>query len=352
MSRRAAEEVSPRQRPAWVVRVIVCVLIAVVGGHYAWFETFARPIHPDIGQIWFAARAVLHGQNPYALIGPGRAYEWGAPLFYPLPAALVAIPLTPFSLSLATGLFVALGVGVFAWALTAEGYGGLFALTSICIHQAMQIAQWAPLVAGAMVLAPLSVILIAKPTLGVAVFAARPSRWAIDGGLLLIAISFLVQPHWVTAWREALSAASVGAGKPFPYTAPVTFPGGALTLLALLRWKRPEARLLAVLACVPQTMLPYEGVLLFLVPRGWRQSLGLSVLSWLMVVYVRTVYAPVGLLGTIEAYGPMMTLFLYLPATIMVLRRPNEGTVPAGLEERLARAHGWRRSATKRAVQS
>jgi SAM-dependent methyltransferase len=310
-------------------RLVVCLLLALVAGHYARFAALTRPIHPDVGQVWFAARAVLHGQKPYALIGPGLAFEWEAPLFYPLPAALVALPLSPFPLDIATALFMAVGVFGLAWALTAEGYGPLWGMLSICMYQAVRIAQWAPLLAGAYIFAPLSVVLIAKPTVGAAVWAAKPSRWAIFGGAFLILLSFALQPGWVPEWRHALSAASVGAGKAFPYTAPISYPGGFLALLALLRWRRPEARLLAVLAMVPQTTLPYEGLLLFLIPRGWKQGLALTALSWANVAFVRAVLEPHTLTETILAYGPTMVLFLYLPATIMVLRRSNEGTVMA-----------------------
>ena len=51
-------------------------------------------------------------------------------------------------------------------------------------------------------------------------------------------------------------------------------------LLAILRWRRPEARLLIALACVPQSMLLYETVPLFLVPRTFRESALLVALSY------------------------------------------------------------------------
>lgn len=320
-------------------RLAVCTLFAVLAAHYARWATLTRPIHADFGQVWFAARAVLHRVDPYAMIGPGMPFEWEAPLFYPLPAALIGLPFTPFSESTAVALFVAIGMFAFAWALTEHGYGMLWAIASICTHQAVQIAQWSPLLAGALVFPPLSAILIAKPTIGAAVFAARPSWWAVGGAVALIALSFILQPHWMESWHQALGAASVGAGKPFPYIAPVTFPGGVVALLALTRWRRPEARLLAVLACVPQTTLPYEGVLLFFIPRGWRQALLLCALSWAMLVFVRVVYEPIGLTQTIDAYGPMMTVFMYLPATIMVLRRKNEGAIADWLVPAITALH-------------
>jgi SAM-dependent methyltransferase len=324
--------VSEQFRDRTTRRLVICAVLAIFAGHFGLFHTQHRTVHPDIGQVWFAARAVLHGQNPYALIGPGRAFVWEAPLFYPLPAALVALPIAPFPEAIAAAVFLAVGVFSLCWALTEHGYGPLLGLTSICMYQAAEIAQWSPLLAGATALAPLGVVLIAKPTIGAAVFAAKPTRWPIVGAAVLTILAFLLQPHWVSAWRDALQAASVGTGKAFPYTAPITQPGGFLAMLALLRWKRPEARLLAVMALVPQTTLPYEGLLLFLIPRGWKQALALSALSWANVVFVRQVIDPHGLTSTILAYAPTMVLFLYLPALLMVLRRPNEGpTLSPGL---------------------
>jgi uncharacterized protein YjeT (DUF2065 family) len=324
-----------------VQRLIVCTLLAVLAGDYARAQLTYRPVHPDIGQVWFAARAVLHGQNPYALIGPGRAFEWPAPMFYPLPAALTLLPLAPFSEGVAVFLFVAIGLGTFLWAVTENGWSGLWSLASMNLQHAVLIAQWSPLLAGAFAIAPLSAILIAKPTIGVAVFAARPSMWAIAGTLVLILLAFVLQPGWWREWRHAMEAATLGGGGRFPYTPPIIQPGGVLTLLALLRWRRPEARLLAVLACVPQTTLPYEGLLLFLVPRGWRQMLTLTVLSWCATIFVRRVYQPDGLTQGVIAYGPTMTALLYLPCTVMVLRRENEGLVPLWLERRITAWPRW-----------
>jgi hypothetical protein len=318
-------------------------MVAVIAGDSARAQLALRPVHPDIGQVWYAARLVLHGQNPYALIGPGRAFQWEAPFFYPLPAAVSLLPLTPFSEEQAVFLFVALGVGLLLWALTAHGWSGLWALASTYVQHAVVLAQWSPLLAGAICVAPISAVLIAKPTIGAAVFAARPSRWALGGAIALILLAYLLQPDWVTEWRHALEAASVGTSGRFPYTAPISQPGGFLVLLAISRWRRPEARLLTVLACVPQTTLPYEGVLLLLVPRGWRQMISLAALSWGASLFVREVYSPTNLTEEIIAYGPTMTLMLYLPCTVMVLRRANQGTMPGWLERRTRTWPTWLR---------
>jgi hypothetical protein len=298
----------------------------------------------DFAQTWFAARAVLQGKSPYPLIGPGRAFDWPAPWLYPLPAAVATVPLAPFSEPVAVTLFAALSAALFAWALSEHGFGGLLAFASSCVLQAIWVAQWGPLLASAFVILPIGAILVAKPTLGAAVLAARPSWWAVGGGTVLIALSFMSQPLWLSQWRGALQATSLLTTGGFQYRPIIALPWGALVLTALARWRRPEARLLAALACAPLTTLPYEATLVFLVPRGWSEMLTLTVASWLMGKWAAVVFGPVtSLAGSVQAFGAAITAFLYLPATLMILRRPNVGRLPAWLERRTVNWPNWLR---------
>jgi hypothetical protein len=107
-------------------------------------------------------------------------------------------------------------------------------------------------------------------------------------------------------------------------SAPVMRPGGFLLLLALLRWRRPEARLLAGLACIPQTPVLYETVPLFLLVTTLKEGALLGILTCAsgMLVYAMG--------SDITAYDEWMTLsgrwmvwLVYLPALAIVLPRPN-----------------------------
>ena len=206
---------------------------------------------------------------------------------------------------------------------------GLLAFLSAPVVFAAEVVQWSPLLAAATVLTPLGVLFIAKPTIGAAMFAARPSWWAVAGAVLLLAVSFALEPHWITGWRAALATQREVHAHVYPYIAPVTQPGVVLALACLLRWRRPEARMVAVLACVPQTPMMYEIVPLMLVPRTTGEAgllFGLSYVA-MMIVAVEATPWP----------WRIALLLLYLPATLMVLRRPNEGPVPAWLERRIVR---------------
>lgn len=326
-------------------RIWISVAVGLACGCIAYVRavTLQTTSHRDFALVWYAAGALLRGSDPYTLIGPGRAFEFASPFFYPLPAAVLAIPVAPLSEFHAVAIFMALGGGCLTWALMEHGYPPLLGLYSACVSQALYTAQWSPLIAGAYAIAPLSVVLVAKPTIGAAVFAARPSWWALFGGLALIALAFIIQPDWVTAWRAAIHrGASIGAGATFPYLAPIAQPGGLIPLLALLRWRRPEARLLAAMACVPQSLVPFEGVLLLLIPRGWLESAIFLVLANLVDWYAVPVER-VGHATWVTINAAAMTMFLYVPATLMVLRRPNEGALPVWLERAIARWPAWLR---------
>jgi hypothetical protein len=322
-------------------RLTVCTLLALLAAHYAYSHALEQyPKHADFAQMWFAARTILHGGDPYPVMGPGLPFDYDWPWYYPLTAAIAAVPIAPFSEAIAVAFVVGISAACFAWALTAAGWWPLLAFTSICTLQALHVAQWAPLLASALVILPLGVLLIAKPTIGAAIFVARPSRWAVVGGLLLLLVAFAVQPSWLAEWRATLASPLIRAGKRAPHLPPVSYPEGVLVLAALTRWRRPEARLLVAMACVPQTTLPYEAVPLFLVPRGGVESSLLVALSWAMVSWVKH-YHHTGMAATVADYGQTFVWFLYVPCVLMVMRRPNEGSIPAWLQQRIALWPPW-----------
>jgi hypothetical protein len=302
-------------------------------------KNLREPTPRDFEQAWYAARAILAGSNPYQQVGPGLAVDWPFPLLYPLPAGVVAIPFAPFSVHASAVLFSFIGGVLFAWALMEHGYGPLFGFFSMPLRAAFESVQWSPALASATVIAPLGLFLVAKPTVGAAIFLARPSRWAIVGAAVFGGIAFLVQPGWVADWQDAIARNNAIWAPTIPYRAPITFLGGPIVLLCLLRWRRPEARLVAALVCVPQTLVLYEAVPLMLVPRTFWQSVALVTVSYLGHTWVR-IHLPPGYHESLSyaLVGQAMIWSLYLPCTLMILRRRNEGELPSWLERRIA---GW-----------
>lgn len=290
----------------------------------------------DFDQLWYGARALVHGANPYEAVGPGRTFPWQFPLFYPLPGVLFAVPFTAVPVRMASLLFSVMSGGALALALTRERSHRVAALASFSFFYAVAVSQWSPLFVAATVFPVLGVLFVAKPTIGAAIWLYRPSWKTALACATVLALSVIIRPSWPGEWLAGLGAAT-------HIVAPITYPGGALVLLALARWRRPEARLLVAMACVPQTTLLYEVLPLFLIPNTWRQSWMLVALTWL-VQGIEVVAGPFPLLPDRVAFSGKLSLALcYLPCVVMLLMRPNEGKLPVVLETALDRMAGaWR----------
>jgi hypothetical protein len=277
-----------------------------------------QPQHSDLAQVWAGARALTHHENPYEVVGPGRRFDWPFPLLYPLTAVVTLTPLALLPLRWVDPLFVALGFGLFTWAVTSERLltPALVALVSLPALMTLQTSQWSLLLTGAALVPTVGWLLVAKPTIGLALFAAFP-RWktAIGCSVLLI-ISLLIWPGWIAHWRATFVAA--------PHViAPVVRTGGPLLLLAAIKWKRADARLLLALACVPHTTAPYETIPLFLIPQTWLQAWGLWALA--LVAYAGQ-WATGPYLSQADYWASgarWIVAVMYLPCLALVLSRPN-----------------------------
>jgi hypothetical protein len=325
----------PRHR-----RAAISIGLALLAGFRAWHSSVADAVPRDFAQVWFAARAFLGGRDPYALIGHGLAFEWRWPFYYPLTAAVAAVPLAPLPVIWAGVVFAAIAGGCFAWALMEHGYAPLLGFMSTAMLLAAEVVQWSPLMAAALVIPPLSVLAAAKPTIGAALFIARPSRWALVGGVVLCVIAFAGQPFWVQSWRDAIARGAFVPPVGLHFETPIAMPGGVLILAAALRWRRPEARLVVALACVPQTMVIYEAVPLFLIPRTVFESASLMIMSYVAQIVILETGVGTFDIGT---SGRWIVWLLYLPAALMVIRRPNEGTATPTVERLVAHWPTWLR---------
>jgi hypothetical protein len=313
-----------RLPPTRILRLFLAVAVGAAGAAIHLLQQRARPDHPgDFGVAWFGARMLFEGRNPYRLIGPGLEYEWPWAPLYPATAMVVAMPVAMFEQLLATMLFVGISAALFTFAITRDGWSRLPVLVSYPFIIAVAAAQWSPLVASAFFLPVVGSVLIAKPTLGGAVAFASDwatQRAAVLGGLVILALSFWFMPHWFGEWRVAVGRDMSAL------TPPMLRRGGFVLLLALLRWRQPEARLLLVMAIVPQTSSWYEIVPLFIVARTANESMVLAIFSslgWLSQDYLMTATN-----GTefISQVGHLMLAFGYIPALIIVLRRSNAST--------------------------
>ena len=296
----------------------------VISGGVCWLAYRLPPASTsDFELIWVGARALLSGADPYAVV-PTTGTHY--PLYYPLTAIVVGLPFAALPFDWARVLWGVLSGAAFAWAALRYGRGLPAALLSANFLNAVIQGQWSPLLVAAAVLPSLSWLLAAKPSVGAALFAAFPSRRAVIGGLVLVAVAFAVFPAWPARWGASFR---VGV-----HTSPIASPGGFILLLVLLRWRRPEARLLAALACIPQIIGLYDTLPLFLIPRTRWQGYGLAGLSY-VAAFGQVAAAPrhpgMTLESTLAARWPFIFLCLYLPALIMVLL-PRAAEARAGTE--------------------
>ena len=335
----AAVADNDRRRPSRLTRGLVAGALAIACGALA-FAAFRRtPDHvADFDQLWYGARALWSGGNPYAVVGPGRAFDFPWPLYYPLPALLIVMPLIGLPLLVARTAFVAIGAGVLAYATTRRGWKPLLIFMSAAYIVSLTQVQFAPLFVAALFLPAAGLVLVAKPNLGACIVASPLSRRlalaSLCGASILIAASFVVMPGWHRDWLGALADS--------PHIKPYVFrPAGVLMLAALARWRRPEARLLAALALVPQNATLYDTLPLFVIPATLNEAAILALLShgaWHLAI--RRAGDPTSV-QIANANALTYLLLLYLPALIMVLRRPNVGPVPAWLERRATHLPSW-----------
>ena len=331
----AVEQVRPA--PSRRLRAGLAIGASVLSAVRAFLWTSGEAKSRDFDQVWFAAKALLAGRNPYAEIGPGLHFDWPAPLYYPLTAAVAAMPLASMTRSVAAVLFAALASGCFVWAATRRSVAPAVVITSASAALAAETVQWSPLLSAAFGVPWLGVLLCAKPTIGLAIWLARPTRIALIGAVVLTAIGLAFSPTWPTDWLEALRHTSLATAGGTPYFAPIKSAGGAFAALAMLRWRRPEARLVLALACVPQTPLLYETVPLFLVPLTITEGGVLWLGSWIAALWL-SVSAPfVNDLARFRVSVDAIGWCLYFPAVIMLLRRPNVGATPERIEQLLRR---------------
>jgi hypothetical protein len=193
----------------------------------------------------------------------------------------------------------------------------------------MQTAQWSALMTAAALVPGFGFLLVCKPTLGVALFAAYPTRNALVGGFLFTTLTLIVWPWWFPSWLASIQTA---------HQAPaLTFWGGPVVLLALLKWRRPEARLLVAMSCVPLTANLYEAVPLFLIVSSVKEGALLALLCGAVFFGAQASQTHLERGMYLHLVQQWMVLLIYIPCTVMVLRRPNEGELPSLLNWRLRR---------------
>ena len=279
-------------------RMFVAALIGLASGTYCTF--WLTRLHIGAGDfswaIW-AAQDLLAHRNPYA-----RTMQ-----LYPLTASIFGFPFLRVRPEIAGGVFYGFSSALMAFGLTRHGYRRLFVFFAYPYWAGLITAQWTPLIVAAAFLPPLLPATLAKPQIGLPVLLTRFSRRGILACIVVIALSFLFLPNWPVLWLGSLHQ--------YARFFPLLVLPGPLLALALFRYRSNDARLLFLMAIVPQRWF-YDMLTLWLIPKSWRELSTTVLLSWGAGIW-RWYYTP----HTFTQVGRVAVIFLYLPMLAIVLFR-------------------------------
>ena len=339
----ALYDLSTPSRTDFFGRGVLAGAIALAAAWLAFNMADNAHFVPDFEFWWLATRRWLTGTNPYAMRPETPEWHLHDRLFYPLPALLVTAPIAWLSVQWAAAVFVGLPTAMLAWRLSRIALWPLLLFASPSFLAAASTGQWSPWLVVAMLYPAVGFVFACKPTLGLACFAYRPTRRAAAGGVIILLVSLALMPHWPRQWLDNLQEVVA-------HPAPIRTPFGWLIALAVLRWRRREARLFIVMACVPQLLLFADQLPLALVVRTRRGAWCLVLSSWVAFLIWWMRFFPLN--GAVNMSAPYVMVGCYLPALWIVLRQPNEGPVPAWLERQIARWPFWLRgqSSAERAL--
>lgn len=305
--------------PTIGARVQVALAIGVLSAAFVAYRQFGmHRLGSDFLWLWRATKIVLDGGDPYMLIQPFGDADFTAGIwFYPLPAMAFALPVAWLSPEWAAIAFVGCSTFLLAFVITRESYHRLPMFLSTAFVSMCHFAQTSGLTLALALIPAAAGLTVMKPNLGLALFIRSPHwKTAIYGGALLVG-SVLIVPSWPREWLHVIRTAG-------NHYSVMRIAGGAVVLLALLRWRTPEARLLVAMAVIPHALYLYDELPLWLIPRTQRESMTLTWCSWaalggsLLTSYDRAA-------GTFDLRGlaPWSVWLLYVPCLVMVLRRPN-----------------------------
>jgi hypothetical protein len=261
----------------------------------------------DFDLLYNAAVHLIPGEDAYPVES-----QW---FTYPLPAVLLAVPFTASPLGAARLIFDVLVGWAFVFALWR--YRGTFALLAVLSGAylfAMLNGQTTPLMVAASLVPALGFLLAVKPNTSASLWIARPSRMAVVGVSAFLVLSLVILPSWPRDWWMALLQDNTDL------VPPVLRPFGLVLLLAALRWRSPEGRLLLAIAFIPQNTLPHELVSLALIPANLVE-MGIYVAgSWIAVAVAADRMPLHSIAEWTAASWPATLGAVYLPMLYLVLR--------------------------------
>ncbi len=297
----------------------------------------------DLDQLWYAARALLHGADPYTAVGPGREFHWAWPLFYPLPAVLLITPFTLLPLALARVAFAVVSAAVLGFAAGSRWRTLWPMLLSTSYYLAISRNQFAPLILATFWLPALGFVVAAKPNVGLLAFAAQQRRGAVLIALLaaaLAVLSVLLRPSWPGEWLAIVRTL------PNQKIA-LLQPGGFLLLAALVLWRTADGRVLLAASLVPQTPSLYDVLPLFALCRTTRQTLIFAALTHALQ-FALLAFGPYAsydatyaMLAKLDLYFALFPALLIALANRFLIRQAGAGAFTSGQQSDVNPVANW-----------
>jgi hypothetical protein len=320
-------------RHSRTLRFVVASLFALVAGAVSWrAQHVAHAGGADHVILQRAAQIFLSGGDPYQLDSQGHPPSVFWRFFYPLPSVVLGFPFVWLDPERAAIGFIVCSSWLLGYVLTRDGCERVPIILSVSFLAAAQFAQSSPLILALALVPATRALAMLKPNIGLAIFAWRPAWRDVFIATALFVIPLMFWPDWPRRWLISVRSSPA-------HHAPALTGVGAFALLSVLRWRRPEARLLLAMTVIPHGLTFYDELPLWLVALTRRESIVLTLASWLG-----------WLAWNVTSVGPRVVdtqawvvASLYIPALIMVLRRPNEGVAPAWVERILSRGPLWLR---------
>jgi hypothetical protein len=264
------------------------------------------------------AQMIARGQDPYQTMGSinrSAKAPFDLPLYFPLPAVLPLVPLTPLRADFAGAIFFGCSAALLAWFVTKRDFWRVHIFASAPFVLATTVGQYTPLVLLAALIPAAGGLATFKPNIGLAVLAYRPSWTALVSCLVVGLLSLLVIPRWPFEWLHIIR---YDVTTSHYHLAPWRAPFGWILLLAVVAWRRPEGRLLLAMSLLPQLLFFYDQLPLWLVPQTRSQSILLTASSQIAMI-VWFLFKEVGDSIVLSAF-PFVLALIYLPALAILLR--------------------------------
>jgi hypothetical protein len=281
-------------------RLAVSTTIGLGSGTFCWFlMSHFNQGAADFGWALRLAHSLLAGRNPY-----DTPYEQ-----YPLTAAFFAMPFLRLPPEVAAGLFWGISSFLLSLGLTRDGSSRLLIFLAYPYWAGILTVQWSPLIAAGAFFPLLLAATMAKPQIGLPVFLSYFNRRGLIACAVLAGLSFVAKPAWPALWIHQLGH--------YEHFIPLLIFPGPLLLLALLRSRDRDARLLLLAAVMPQRWF-FDAFTLWLIPKSRRELLTTVFISWGAGIW-RWYEFP----HSFDQVGRWAVIFLYLPMLFILLNRPS-----------------------------